>query len=140
MGLKPLREFVCDKCGALIEKVEDGWLEWFDDYKKPAHGFRIVHAGGDCYYLDTPEVSDNHLIYFMGTDGLSYLLSLLSRKNGVNVAELVEVIRRLHVPFYEEARQYLDRAIGDGMISDKNEFRRTDLEAILAEYGEERRL
>ena len=33
MKLKPLQQFICDECQGVIEKVDDGWLEWFDDYK-----------------------------------------------------------------------------------------------------------
>jgi hypothetical protein len=33
-----------------------------------------------------------------------------------DIRELVEIIRRLHVPYYEEARQHLRKAIADGLI------------------------
>ncbi len=77
MGLEPLRQFVCDKCGEVIETVEDGWLEWFDNYETPAQGFRIVHSGGPCYYPDSADVSDNHLVYFTGPDGQRTSLACL---------------------------------------------------------------
>jgi hypothetical protein len=59
MKLKPLEQFICDECGGLIKKVEDGWLEWINPPNKPVHGFRIVHnaasspgvvQAGNCYY------------------------------------------------------------------------------------------
>ena len=37
MRLRPLEQFICDECGELIEKLEDGWLEWIDDCKNPIH-------------------------------------------------------------------------------------------------------
>ena len=134
MGLAPLQQFICDKCGQVIEKVDDGWLEWFDDCKTPAHGFRIVHAGGPCIYRDSADVSDNHLFHFTGPDGLADLLSFFDREHGVNQGELAEIIRRLHVPYYEEARQYLDRAVNDGYLGGKESIRQNDLKGIIEEY------
>jgi hypothetical protein len=26
--LKPLEQFICDKCSNVIEKPEEGWIEW----------------------------------------------------------------------------------------------------------------
>ncbi|MGD0487762.1 MAG: hypothetical protein ABSB94_11270 [Syntrophorhabdales bacterium] len=135
MSLKPLEQFICDQCGLLIEKIDDGWLEWYDDLEKPAHGFRIVHSGRRCYYPERAEISDNHLIYFTGNDGLSMLLNLFKRKGVVDQDELAEIIRRLHVPYYEEARTYWDRAVSEGMV-DNEDYRQADLQAVIKEYSE----
>lgn len=95
--LKPLEQYICDNCGGLIENIKDGWLEWIvDNGRDPMYGFRIVHAGGGCYYPETADISDNHLVYFTGNDGLGYLLSMTDNKlypNGVNIIELAEIIR-----------------------------------------------
>ena len=67
MKLKPLHQFICDECENLIEKIEDGWLEWLNPPDKPVHGFRIVHVagasprfnqGGNCYYPDSYRAVD----------------------------------------------------------------------------------
>jgi hypothetical protein len=44
--LKPLQQSICDECGGLIKKVDDGWLEWIDDSTTSIRGFRIVHVQG----------------------------------------------------------------------------------------------
>lgn len=118
MELEPLKQFVCDDCRAIIEKIEDGWFEWYDN---PIHGFRIVHVQNAspvqsrCYYPRGTSVSDMHLDYFTGLNGLAFLLSFFSR-NLANPNEVAEIIRRLHLPHYEEARQYLTAAHADGFL------------------------
>jgi hypothetical protein len=55
-------------------------------------------------------------------------------------AELLEMIQRLHVPGYEEARPHLSEAVSSGLIEpnlpDGFHWQR-DLETIIATYGEE---
>ncbi len=53
--LTPLKQYICDTCGELIEKPEDGMVEWLDDTsshtgqdglinrKHDYHSFNIVH-------------------------------------------------------------------------------------------------
>jgi hypothetical protein len=145
MKLKPLQQFICDECGDLIKKVDDGWLEWIDDSKTPIHGFRIVHiqgasprskSGGDCYYPRSFSASDMHLKYFTGPDGLSLLLSFFLKENLANPKELVDIIRRLHVPYYEEARPFLEKALDDGFISSP-EYIQKELKSVIKEYRED---
>ena len=51
MKLKPLKQWICDSCGELIKKPEDGWWEYLSDTNTYlVSGFRIVHYGGPCYY------------------------------------------------------------------------------------------
>jgi hypothetical protein len=142
MKLKPLQQFICDECGEVIKKVEDGWLEWIHERRGPIHGFRIVHIvrasprfkkGGSCYYPDRLNASDNHLIYFAGPDGLSVLLSFLEKKLS-DPRELADIIRRLHVPHYEEARPYLEQARDAGIIR-SIEYSQEELKAVIKEYG-----
>jgi hypothetical protein len=141
MKLEPLNQFICDRCGELIKNVEDGWLEWLDDGKTPIHGFKIVHISGAsprakedgyCYYPESGAVSNNPLSHFTDTNGLTYLISFLDRKLA-DPRELAEIIRRLHIPHYEEARQYLERALKEGFI-DPNDFTQHNLERIIKKY------
>jgi len=142
MKIKPLTQFICDECGELIEKVEDGWLEWFNGFENPNHGFRIVHidgasprrkTGGNCYYPESGKVSDSLLNYFTQIDGLYRLLSFFKR-NLVYPNEMAEIIRRIHIPYYEEARIYMDKAIRDGFYEgvEDNHY---ELKSIIEEYG-----
>ena len=144
MKLKPLHQFICDECEKLIEKVEDGWLEWLNPPDKPVYGFRIVHVagasprfsqGGNCYYSESSEVSDNHLYYFAGADGLALLLSFFEM-NLADPKELAEIARRIHVPHYEEARPYLEKALNDGIISSRD-YSQEDLKRVIEEYGKD---
>jgi hypothetical protein len=144
MKLRPLEQFICDECGGLIEKLEDGWLEWLSPPNKPVHGFRIVHSaeksprsksGWHCYYPDGPGASDNHLNNFAGPDGLALLLSFLEMDLGYP-KELADITRRIHVPHYEEARQYLEKALDDGFLSSRD-YSQADLKRVIEQYGTE---
>lgn len=126
--MKPLQQWLCDECGKLIESPMDGWLEWLSD-NKGSHSFRIVHhfpaspirQKPGCYAYDQhPHQADNHLATFLGIDGLSYLLVILDLHKA-NQSEMIEIIRRLHLPYYEEARCYIDEARADGSLDGANE-------------------
>jgi len=141
MKLKPLQQFICDECQGVIEKIEDGWVEWFNGHENPIHGFRIVHAsgvsprskeGGNCFYPESPYVSDLHLDVFTGSDGLAFLLSFFQR-NVSDPNELIEIIRRIHIPYYEEARHYLERAYYNKIIDNKV-YGQEDLKRVIKEY------
>ena len=49
-----------------------------------------------------------------GPDGLMYLLSMLEQEMAPK-AEVLELIRRLYVPGYEQARLYLEEAAAEGV-------------------------
>lgn len=139
MPLNPLVQFVCDACGEIIERIEDGWIEWLHDDEHRNHGFRIVHhaatareMGRRCYAYDRhPDRADMHLHDFVGNVGLVRALSLLhpgdlhsSEPNQCyirNANEYAVLLRRLTLPYYEEGRLYFDEAEADGFIGDANE-------------------
>jgi hypothetical protein len=112
------------------------------------HGFRIVHhnsfaprrpAGlpadvptpleARCAaYQDRIGVQDMHLRAYLGITGLADLLVRLDWGSFVDpdgehsseapTREMVEIIRRLHVPYYEEARLHLAQAAEDGELDE----------------------
>ena len=142
MKLNPLLQFICDECKGVIEKIEDGWLEWFDGNENPLHVYRIVHTskasprfekGGSCYYPESSDVNGLYLKVFTGSDGLALLLSFFER-NLADSNEVAENIRRLHIPYYEEARHYLEKAYVDRIIVDKV-YGQEDLKKIIKAYG-----
>ena len=144
MKLKPLHQFICDECGEVIHKVEDGWLEWLETAGKNLHSFRIVHAAGaspragdgeNCYYPESAVVSDNHLKHYTGTDGLALLLAFFDRRL-LYIGEFRNIIRRIHIPHYEQARKYLNEALADGCI-DSLDCTQQDLERVLEQYDKE---
>ncbi|MEW6436217.1 MAG: hypothetical protein AB1508_03490 [Pseudomonadota bacterium] len=112
MSIKPLTHWKCDSCDELVTK-ETGWLEWIeeDDIRNSkAKEFHIVHNKKECFHHSNhPGRKDNHLGECLGYNGLQYLLEIAHNggagKHSIHDAsEYVELIRRLHVPYYEEAR------------------------------------
>lgn len=135
---KPLSKWYCDICGELIEKPEDGYVQFnrnnpnynFDD-------FIIVHhyqasplkekRKNGCYKYH----SDLDLISFLGDEGKVHLLSLLDKDlycnynphvQAVNLRDWNDLFMRVQIPYYEEARRYWYKAMADGYFDDKNEF------------------
>lgn len=151
MHLEPLQQWICDTCGETINNVEEGYLQWLvereGEHKK--YGFHIVHhllaspKGGQwgCYYEDTLDVhvGDLDLEHYTGVDGLSYLLTLATYRNGVrDVEEFIDIVRRIQTPYYEEARFYFDQALNDGVIEhrrhDAYSYKQTKLQDIIERY------
>jgi hypothetical protein len=149
MKLEPLQQFTCDECGELIKSPKDGWLEWListsSDGRK-LHGFRIVHHApasprkqhnGHCQYPSHFLIGDMHLEHFLGPDGLANLLSMFERPFE-DQQEFVEIIRRLHIPYYEEARLYWQIAKDDGFFDEANEYwpyLQDNLKTVIEKYG-----
>ena len=119
MKLKRLKQWICDTCGGIIEQPEDGWFEWHSDNVTGLHsGFRIVHHRVDCMYdrqtLDQQNKMDasQPLIQLVGSDGLGSLLNIMALPRNIHAYKrvdsdgLLEIIRRLHLPYWEEARLY----------------------------------
>lgn len=138
MRLEPLKQWFCDTCGEIIEKPEDGYLQWRRNSDFKIEDFVIVHHKvasplnhdkDGCYKRHYN--SDNSLVEFLGDRGLVNLHSLADPgpyhmpefDMFVNdVRKWLEIYKRLHLPYYEEARQYWDRAINDGYFGDSNEI------------------
>lgn len=130
----PLKQFICDTCGGVIQNIQVGWMEWLsiDDPKKILYEkFRICHHENRCMkYANDPEVNDGHLEDFLDEDGRLDLLSMIdpgpfvkANFDGPSVVDLrqfMEIYRRLTIPYYEEARQYFNLAKSDGMLEDCN--------------------
>lgn len=77
---------------------------------------------------------DGHIHWYLGPDGLVSLLSFFDYKDLKDPKEFIEIIRRLHVEYYEEARQYWPVAEEDYFFADANEvwpyLRKTSLRII----------
>lgn len=119
--LIPLKQWYCDTCGEVIKEDKEAMLEW-DSYIEEEKGiiaenFRIVHHQkffGNC---QTPRgrdanLSDGHLHWYTGGQGLSELLDI-QRRYVLDVNEFNRIIRRLHVEYYEEAMRYYPNAFED---------------------------
>ncbi|MDJ1473931.1 hypothetical protein QBX67_00345 [Bacillus sp. LS15-K4] len=146
LKLKVKEQWFCDYCGEVIESDKDGMLEWDsflpeDGREFSADNFRIVHRRDikNCRPKHADDyLSDGHLHWYAGSQGLSELLSLQA-KHTLDTLKFHKIIRRLHVDYYEEAISYLPQAledgeyeidpIGDGDISE------TNLKRLIRKYG-----
>lgn len=146
----------CDACGHPILSVEDGWVEWLNGMTEEKmegslHDLRLVHHRNSSPRADTENacyhdedrwyaakgytVSDIQLRYYVGPDGLMNLLAWLADKRFAEPDQVLEMIKRLHVPQYEEARFSLDAARADGAFeirSTPGYHRQEELAAVLA--------
>ncbi len=157
MALVPLMQWFCDRCGGVIAKPKDGWVHWRRDKERNVYDIEIVHhllaspRGGEhgCYSA-RPEC-DMHLDQMLGPSGIVHLLRMMDigahhdgegRHVGKvkDVRNWVEVFRRLHVPYYEEARLYFDRARSDGDLEGMNEvalYTERVLKRLVEDYGDQ---
>jgi hypothetical protein len=139
MRLKPLEQFICDYCHEVINNVEEGWVEWLTEITENGfrnYGFKIVHhalystrgARGHCYhYEDNPKRSDHYLHQFIQQHRLLRFLDEgpyhepdYKGPSVENLREYVELLRRLTIPYYEEARLYWHEAMEFGFFEGEN--------------------
>lgn len=114
--MDPLTTWTCDTCGEEIDRVVDGYVVWrvVDDEKHKYGDYRIVHQERCDPGSNRGFNSSMPLESFLGEEGLAMLLSWLShgplvgsseRMPEVNdFDEYVDLVRRLHTPYYEQAR------------------------------------
>lgn len=132
--LRPLQQFICDKCKEIIETPQLGYVEYLNhlidvngSIIQITSGFRIVHHDGknNCYYYDrTINQQTLPLSDFVGENKLNMIFSYLDEgitispeRVGVQVKDIREFIlfaKRLTVPYFEEARLYFDQAKSNG--------------------------
>lgn len=156
MALEPLKQWFCDRCGEVIEKPEDGWVHWRRGEDRKIHSIEILHhlraspKGGrqGCYPQDLE--LDMHLETMLGERGLARLLAMIDvgafhDEEGEYVGRVrdlrnwAEVVRRLHLPYYEEARRYFDEARGNGDLEGINEvalYLPSNLKGLVEKYGD----
>lgn len=142
--LIPLKQFICDTCGEIIEKPEDGYLEWVYSDDGMQREFNIVHHGGSsprkkynhngCYqHADRHGRMDEALNQSIDPNRMmAFLLKFIDMGRyhdpdrghiaKVNISEYVELVRRLTIPYYEEARLYWEEAKSDGFFDGANEI------------------
>lgn len=164
--LVPLKQFICDTCGEIIDKPEEGWIEWiskldFDKGTREIHSFNIVHhysysplathTNEGCYqHQGKLGRSDNHLNHFINDDyKMANILRFLDigpylnpDYKGTDITDMrqyVETVRRLTIPYYEEARLYWQRALDDGYFQDASElwiYGVSNLKRLIEIYGD----
>ncbi len=141
--LKPLEQWICDSCGKVIETHEKGMLIWCENHPEFGTEFRIVHKGSCDNNRDVYNLSWE-IHWCLGNDGLSNLLSLLSAgpliaSAGADSSKIfekhlphfVDLMRRLQIPYYEEARQKFTNPDVLDEFSDANEVAPYQKESLL---------
>lgn len=136
--LKPLEQFICDTCHGVIEKPEDGWVEWlgyYENHKPRNTEFRVCHHKSRCMVLaNHKNVSDGHLhTKLQFKSFVLQLLDMLSSPHHTahpeDVPGITEMLRRFTIPYYDEARQYLN----EENYTDPYDLIERNLKAIILE-------
>ena len=149
--------WTCDVCEGAIATAEDGWVEWiaYRGRVRPGRDLRLVHARPaspnrrGCQFDERQEydadgglVHDLSLPDFLGANGLMRLLALIAEES-VDRPLVLEMIKRLHIPGYEDAWRHFDEAISDGVYEPNTEPgypHQYQIQAVLDFYGPPDRL
>ncbi len=150
--LEPLKQWICDSCGQVIKSPDDGYVEWLVESEESSfssqYGFKIIHSGEECTCYPEEEISlnDAPLEFFLRERGYLNLLNfldigplLMKEYKGPRVKylrEFVEFMRRLTVPYYEEARLYFKNVQTDEhFVLDDSIYQEENLIKIIQKYG-----
>ncbi len=124
---QPLTTWYCDVCKQRIEDRNEGYVVWQSPDIKTSPVIKIVHHNR-CDVVGENSTAD--LNDFLGTEGLTHLLSHLSagpvkaarpESPPLTISGLdpfVDFVRRVQIPYYEEARlsfnnqDFLDKGEG----------------------------
>lgn len=138
---EPFKIYVCDHCGGTMH-ADEGWLEWMDDGQ--SWGWRIVHHRRKCMaYADLAECCDNYLPDFIQNKDQNFLGLVLREgaygniDNGLRVksyADFTDMLFRLTVPHYEQARQYFQEELENGMMSRRELMTPDHLRKVICRY------
>lgn len=146
--LIPLKQFYCDTCHQVIEEPQDGFIRWYDTGNKYLR-FGIYHSGKCLLLKDNYMAREAHLNTFINENYLmANLLSFLDigklhqeEYKGTEIADLreyTEIMRRLTIPYYEEARKYWEEAKNDGYFEGASEiwiYAVDNLKNLIEKYG-----
>jgi hypothetical protein len=118
----PLTVWQCDTCGDNITQPGKGLVVWRTDDDHRDYDFRIVHMNMDGRSCD-PGADRGflfvHLSRFLGDDGLVRELSLL---RPVDYNGFVDLVMRTQIPWFEEARPYLQTEHTQDWLGDARQF------------------
>ncbi len=136
--MEPLRQWICDVCGEIIEKPEDGYVVWGENEQGQIDKIRILHKNNrvdgyaiGCDYDRYRYPMSLPIESFLGDDGKVRLLSLIDpgpdflaeyHEQIADMRLFLEFFRRVQLPYYEEARLYWGKAKADGYFVGANEI------------------
>lgn len=152
--LEPLKQFICDSCGEIIKRPEDGWIEWLikgnaqdgytcSDFRICHHKSRSPYEGVDgCYnYANRMGEATMHLNHYYSGRNLRVdrkPLHTTKRFEGIETSDrkaLLILRLRLEYPYYEEARLYLKKAIADKFLPADDHLTEEALKCVIEEYN-----
>lgn len=122
----PVNEWICDTCAECVD-VAGGAVAWKEQGGKVVE-YRIYHNKHECDPKSQGFRAWHHMKEFVGVNGVAYMTALLS--NGpimgggptpVDQDAWVDVFRRIHIPYYEEARLHFSDDDVREYFSDSNE-------------------
>ena len=144
-----MKTWICDTCGGLIEKPDDGWVQWINlGRPKLGRNLSLVHKFGasksakkdHCMFNERAEfakdegtIADNSLTEFLGADGLMRLMVFISESE-LPTSEVLEMVKRLHISGYEQARKHFKAAIHAGVFEPnmpENYYNQSDIQATV---------
>lgn len=150
--LRPLQQWLCDRCRLPILRPEDGLVEVDEDRTGETiryYNFRLVHheratprrAPQTCY-ADALELTDHlHHVLAEGVQwGLAYLGPGEANGLGAALGEVRDLgewaifMRRLWLPFYEQGRHFIKRAVQDGEMDPTSVHHSESLELAIHRY------
>ncbi len=126
--------WVCDRCHKQIVNKEDGVVAWESSNLNDAKNLCLLHRKCN---VETEYLSDRNLKSFLGEDGLVNLLEFISDDIFIDKEEVLEMIKRLHVTGYEQARLYFDEALSEQVIDINGKeryYNKTTINTILEHY------
>lgn len=103
-----------------VAQVNESVLEYFyevdydtesSDFVETITGFRIVHTTKECTYSEDFGKTVGTVVsigIFTGDEGFANLVALMEEEN-ISKTEVLEIIKRAHIPYYEEARLQKDK-------------------------------
>ena len=136
---KPFTKYVCDVCGKTID-TQDAVLQWVQRPSKefPNHpsyeeleDIRICCNKEKCdMHLENKASREhlhfmwNHLNYFVEPNNIDDILCFpMERVIPQNMKkDYLKILRRLTIPYYEEARKYFSSAYEDGEIENMRAY------------------
>lgn len=142
--------WICDHCGDKINSLKDGYVQWVlvpNGSKYIGRDMHIVHrftSKPGCIYnehiefsKDKGTVADDSLEFFYSVDGLTNLLMKIE-ENEIPTKQILEIIKRIHIPGYEAIRHHVKKAIAEGVIEPDGldgYYNQFEIKAIINKYN-----
>ncbi|WP_449371784.1 hypothetical protein [Arthrobacter psychrolactophilus] len=149
---QPLSIWYCDECHQAIHKPAEGMLTWIDstDWRKKSSEFqRKMPNRFSIVHQNVCDISGDgqsmHLEAMLGVTGLQWWASNLWNGptadpkifNGDFEAQsAMDLLYRLQVPYYEQARQYFDSSYASLELSNRTVMSDEILKGIIENAGQ----